>query len=235
MGTQVLWFESRALTPLPLFAFPPCSSSNSIYSHPLSTFVSSVPSYFLLSVECVKYSCTSHCSTLAGQLCYFKYSPPLSVSIYVRTPRHISYLFSIFLASSIALRTQTSFYECWLIQKRNELHFVHHFPPYPRMPLKTGAGGGAGGERSARDSGRPQRRPLLHQQLERASHRVWVVGWWFTHFFILLGILDLAHCLFFLYLSFPGNNFIKIPIIHFNQAAKIYPLHFIIALYCLCF
>lgn len=166
---------------------------------------------------------------------YFKYSPPLSVSIYVRTSSPVSYLFFIFLASSIALRTQTSFYECWLIQKRNELHFVHHFPPSPRMPLKTGAGGGAGGERSARDSGRPQRRPLLHQQLERASHRVWVVGWWFTHFFILLGILDLAHCLFFLYLSFPGNNFIKIPIIHFNQAAKIYPLHFIIALYCLCF
>ena len=52
----------------------------------------------------------------------------------------------------------------------------------------------------------------LHTQLECGSCWLWVVGWWFMHFFIILGILEWAHCFFFLYLSSPGNNFIKIPL-----------------------
>ena len=52
----------------------------------------------------------------------------------------------------------------------------------------------------------------LHIQLECGSCWLWVVGWWFMHFFIILGILEWAHCFFFLYFSSPGNNFIKIPL-----------------------
>ena len=97
---------------------------------------------------------------------------------------------------------------------KDEMGFISCiFSPFSHMPLKTGAQGGLGEEpRSWGVGGGWGAQLPLHTQLECGSCWLWVVGWWFMHFFIILGIREWAHCFFFLYLSSSGNNFIKIPL-----------------------